>query len=334
MPAKNILFRKSYEYKDLSNKFPPVFTNGHKKYIYNNMPPLNADFDSQEIRVTKWDGFDFPEHIPKLVTKQTMHVDSFTYPQPQAGTTEWHVNFADAYLFGFYGGGLFAQDEKQAMEMPCLASVKEMMEAETKINRAAMPMTRVMSKKGGMYSTPVLIKGALRRVDVDTTPCAPRPNGLYGRAFSNSTLDQVKSALTYLQPPTVVNIIAIEAPKGGRKLYTVNQIADAFGTAYSGFIAAKIESNSEKVIIHTGNWGTGAFGGNKILMACLQMIAAQVAEIDELIFHSFDELSAGEYLKGKKLFEELCFSGDKVVVDSVLDSLLQQNFLWGVSDGN
>jgi hypothetical protein len=38
---------------------------------------------------------------------------------------DWHINFADKHLFGYYGGGLFAQDEMQTAEMPILASVRE-----------------------------------------------------------------------------------------------------------------------------------------------------------------------------------------------------------------
>lgn len=46
--------------------------------------------------------------------------------------------------------------------------------------------------------------------------------------------------------------------------------------------------NACRVVVHTGNWGTGAFGGNKVLMACIQMYAARVAGLDELVFHTFE----------------------------------------------
>jgi len=41
------------------------------------------------------------------------------------------------------------------------------------------------------------------------------------------------------------------------------------------------------VIIHTGNWGTGAFGGHKVLMALVQLIAAHQARVDKIIFHTY-----------------------------------------------
>lgn len=38
---------------------------------------------------------------------------------------DWHINFADFHLFGFYEGGLFAQDEMQVAEHPILGSIRD-----------------------------------------------------------------------------------------------------------------------------------------------------------------------------------------------------------------
>lgn len=37
------------------------------------------------------------------------------------------------------------------------------------------------------------------------------------------------------------------------------------------------ETVCTNVIVHTGHWGTGAFGGNKVVMAFLQILAAKIA---------------------------------------------------------
>jgi hypothetical protein len=42
------------------------------------------------------------------------------------------------------------------------------------------------------------------------------------------------------------------------------------------------------VVVHTGFWGCGAFGGNRVLMALLQAIAAQLASLEVLVFYTFD----------------------------------------------
>jgi len=41
---------------------------------------------------------------------------------------------------------------------------------------------------------------------------------------------------------TISNIIAMEAPSGGKGAYTLEQITDAFQTAFTAFSAAKAES--------------------------------------------------------------------------------------------
>lgn len=48
-----------------------------------------------------------------------MKEDTYSYPEvKEKNTIEFHVNFADTHLFGYYGGGLFAQDELQVGEHP------------------------------------------------------------------------------------------------------------------------------------------------------------------------------------------------------------------------
>ncbi|KAJ3220245.1 hypothetical protein HDU67_003260 [Dinochytrium kinnereticum] len=78
--------------------------------------------------------------------------------------------------------------------------------------------------------------------------------------------------------------------------YTVYQIRFIFRTAYTAFhgLMATTRRNSlekkqkkwtPKVILHTGFWGCGSFGGNKTVMAYLQMVAASAAGVDELHMH-------------------------------------------------
>lgn len=50
------------------------------------------------------------------------------------------------------------------------------------------------------------------------------------------------------------------------------------------------------MVVHTGNWGTGAFGGNRILMATIQLLASQVAQVDELVFHTFEPSATDAYV--------------------------------------
>ena len=46
-------------------------------------------------------------------------------------------------------------------------------------------------------------------------------------------------------------------------------------TLIAGFRAAVLESDGNAVVVHTGFCGCGAFGGHRVLMAMLQLVAAE-----------------------------------------------------------
>jgi hypothetical protein len=147
-----------------------------------------------------------------------------------------------------------------------------------------------------------------------------------------------------IDPPAIVNLIAMAALGGGQGSYTKPQIVDMFTTAYTSFLAAKIEStlqvnggnltpNKPEVIVHTGNWGTGAFGGNKPLMAIIQLAAAQMAGVDKLVYHTFNKEGSDGYKKGYTIYVEE-FSKKPMPTEDFINELLAKEFKWGVSDGN
>src|SRR5262249_7091825 len=125
---------------------------------------------------------------------------------------EWCVNFAHHDLFCSYGLGVFAQDEIQVAEHPALASLRE---ALLRSN------TKPLTVEDGV-PTPILIQGVERRCSIatDRDPEAGRPFGLYGRQFAQATSEIVERATARLDPPTVTNLIAMEAPSFGKGMYT------------------------------------------------------------------------------------------------------------------
>lgn len=153
-------------------------------------------------------------------------------------------------------------------------------------------------------------------------------------------------------------MIAMAALSGGTGTYTLPQVVDIFTTAYTSFRAAKIESklslNNENpegtvkpyelksaistyfnryVVIHTGNWGCGAFGGNRPLMAVLQCAAAKSAGIDKLVYHTFNKEGTDGYNAGVKelgVLEER-YKATKELLEACVNN---SKFVWGESDGN
>ena len=101
-----------------------------------------------------------------------------------------------------------------------------------------------------------------RRIAVSLEPNAALgiPHGLYGKHFAHADPNAVRSSVTVIDPPTISNILAIEAPSGGFGIYDYDTIKYILVTAYSGFVAAVIETRNSlsspraKTVIHSGAW--------------------------------------------------------------------------------
>jgi len=85
-------------------------------------------------------------------------------------------------------------------------------------------------------------------------------------------------------------------------------------------------------VIHTGHWGCGAYGGNKELMALLQIGAAHLAGVDEIVYHTFGINDAVNRAVTKMDKEILTRS--ELTISDFIDLLVDSNYAWGVSDGN
>jgi hypothetical protein len=249
----------------------------------------------------------------------------FTYPEPEEGVEAWHVNFADPELFAFYGGPAFAQDEIQVAEHPILASVRGLLASGGEIP----PRTR---DHGEAYRpTPVLVRDVERWAAIDTAPEAASPYGIYGRRLGRASDEALAQAVTRLDGAPRTNILAMSAPQGMGK-YSPEQIRDVIVTACTGFQAARRESrDGARVRIHTGHWGTGAFGGDRVLMAAAQVIAARVAAIEELLYYSLDDDGPRAVAAGLRIAEAIA---EDTSLDDMVGVLHARGFCWGRSDGN
>jgi hypothetical protein len=85
------------------------------------------------------------------------------------------------------------------------------------------------------------------------------------------------------------------------------------------------------VVVHSGFWGCGAFGGNRVLMLMLQITAAGAAGLTQLVLHT------GE--GGEGAFKDACAAlariGDSPCSPADLIARVSGlGFEWGESDGN
>lgn len=326
-----LIVRQTLDLGELVAAHPPRFTDKNKKLVHALCcPPGEASRGT--LVYERWRSMPLPERVPERVPDLTMREDVFAYEPAPPGVVEWHLNFADPHLFVAYAGRLLAQDELQVLEHPALGSLREWLSASADRDLRFRPVT----EEDGA-STPVLVRGVPRRCALATDPdlLEGRPLGLYGNRFSRASADAVRRAVTVIDPPTSSNILAMAAPPGGTGPYTDIEIRAILATAYTGFRAARLSSQAAEtpaVVVHTGHWGTGAFGGNKVLMTILQMLAARLAGIDRLVHHTFDEVGSAAWVEGKRRLDELGVVRARIA--DVVSAVHAMGFVWGVSDGN
>ena len=261
------------------------------------------------------------------------------YAAADGHQVHWQVNFADPELFFGYSSSLFAQDEWQVLEHPALGALRERLKRDGR----ATNMLANESHPGGAHGTPVLVSGVERRCEFLTRVGSGAGNGpvksLYGRGFSVASPEVIRQAVRVIDPPTFSNIIAIAAPAPELGRYTLSQIEQAARTALTGFAAAvasspSISHSAPAVVINTGFWGCGAFGGHRVLMSIVQLIAARAAGVAKVRFFAPAGDHRASFEQAQKILDDLLLQDQSATVGVLLSSLAKMGFQWGQSDGN
>lgn len=325
------LERLTFDTATLVREHPPVLRHSNKLVVYTVACPEGSEH-AGAIGYTRWPAMTLPGRIaPGAVVghvKARHAIYQYERPEDMPDSVEWYVNFADPLLFYAYGSGLFAQDEMQTAEHPALGSLVEALHVGS--HRA------VSEDDSG--PTPVLVTGVERRcvVAIDADEAEGRPRGLYGNEFSAAPQDVVKRATTRIDPPTITNIIALAAPSYGVGPYTRETIERILVTAYTGFAAAVGESAriepGKPVVIDTGYWGCGVFGGNRVLMSLLQMLAAGMAGVDRLVFHTIGPEGATPFEEALGILESDFAPLGEIDSVELIDRVVTRGFMWGMND--
>ncbi|MFB2922453.1 hypothetical protein [Aerosakkonema funiforme] len=332
--SENLISRHTFNAQHLIDSHPPKLHNANKKIVYQIACPPGCVHNG-ELVFSRWRAMPLSQVSPFPIYETAFEEQKghFNYEpsNDNSNQVEWYLNFAHSDLFCAYGGGLFAQDEMQVAEHPALGSLREAL-----LSAKIEPLTVENGEP-----TPVVIRGVERRCAIATNADAEqgRPFGLYGNNFARATATAIRQATKPLNPPTITNIIAMEAPPGGYGYYSYEDIEYVLTTAFTGFSAARIESHLERqepiVIIHTGFWGCGAYGGNRVLMALLQLLAARFAQINRLVFHTGDTTGSQAFATARKILDrDLAIGDSSIQVSDLLNKIHAIKFQWGVSDGN
>jgi len=324
------IYEMQFPAQALIDQYPPEVYDRNKRIVFDLSCPDDA-VHSGTISASRWSQLPLPKTTVRSSTSPIFekHEGYFDYLYEPKVKTHWYLNFAHSDLFRFYGGPLFAQDEMQVAEHPALGSLRHAL-----LDHELDPFTVEDAK-----ATPILITGVERRcvVATDPNPNEQRPNGLYGNNFAQASEEAIRRATKILSPPTVSNILAMEAPSYGEGTYSRSEIEFILSTAYTGFRVAVVESHRKAssrlpVVIHTGYWGCGAYGGNRELMPLLQMIAALWAGVDELAFHTGGDIAGMD--SSEDAFSKLFPANAEVYTEDLVAAITSRNYAWGVGDGN
>ncbi len=307
---------------ELLNQHPPQLEHAKKQLLFDTVMSRSQ---GGSVSVSRYDEIEIPATFQPFdpSVEIVARKGYFRYANTN-GADDWFMNFAHHDLFSGYGHFMFAQDEIQVAEHPVLASFREMMLTRTDRLRPATVEDGV--------PTPVLFRNAQRAARIDTS-------SIYGARFARSNDATIRAAVDPIDPPTFSNILAIEAPiSSGNRVYVRSEIEAALRTAYSGFRSTILDSITNAtglnpIVVHSGNWGCGAYGGNRQLMLSIQIMAARLAGLSKLVLYcgadSKDDVSKfSEELERRFKFKP------GVSVGKVIDRLVAAGFPWGTPDGN
>jgi hypothetical protein len=313
---------------------PPVWQHPNKLAVAAiSCPP--GSIHRGVIHYSRWAAMELPAEIhARGAARRVDGRNGFYDYAPISGAergSEWHVNFADPHLFVAYGSPLLAQDEMQVAEHPALGALSEALAA-----RGRQAVTSHLGRP-----SPILVTGVERRcrIATDPDPGRRRPRGLYGNEFAAADPEAVRSATTAIDPPTITNLVAMAAPAYGEGRYTSQQVERILTTAFTGFRAAALESarqlgDGPPVFVHTGFWGCGAFGGNRVLMAILQTLAVEMAGIEHLLFHTGGAGGEAPLRSAIQTIEGKLAATPLMETRALIARVADLGFNWGVSDGN
>lgn len=322
------------ENADLMSGNTPKFSSGRKRLFFERARKVKEKALSGSMIVTRCtpDTAELESTVfKKGKTKFKDDAGYFNYAADQSNDERyvWWMNFADPKLFGYYGGPMFAQDEIQVFEHPILGSIREYLLDGTE--EGMKPWALTLRDGQPHTPTPYLIEQAPQWQKVDTTPRLPLGGMgmIYGHNFSTAPDEEVEAGIKVVDEDIRNNIMACSAIVGSGQ-YSYEDIEIQFKTLLCAFKSAKEISTEKgkKCVIHGGMWGCGAFGGNPELMLFLQICAAGVCGVDELVLHAVDD---DAYEDALDMYLDM---NDEMSLDGIIMMLYDNEYYWGQSDGN
>jgi hypothetical protein len=324
---------------ELMASSPPRWVHPMKRAVAALSCPAGA-VHSGRVRYSRWRAAECDAIClrPDLLPKLEVIVGVMDYRVEHDGAFEagpvhhWQMNFADADLFYAYGSSLLAQDEWQVMEHPVLGALREYLGRTGRSTRIAS------GRQDACVCTPVLVEGVERRCCfAASVTSGDRVVPLYGWRFAAAAQADVLAAVEVFGTPRRSNVVAIAAPAYGVGPYTLEQVWAVLSGCAAGFRACEQEAAAigARAVINTGFWGCGAFGGNRVVMVALQILAACAAGVGALRLFSMDAGGLPAVAAAQSLVHEVMDPRrDEVSAAEVAERIVARRLAWGESDGN
>ncbi len=315
----------------LVGKFAPEYESPNKLFIFNRyQPTIEAIESSRFVTIAQklnsdTDASYFNDATAAVTCRPRVKVlpEPYSYQNPTETSWKenWWMNFGDSDLFHFYKTSLFAQDEIQTLEFPELAGCLGAIQLQ--------PKMKPMTLENGC-PIPFIFSGVHRIGSIMT-------EDIYGNAFEGATEDQLLKALI-VNPCSDerFNIASMSAFGYMSGLYTPDQVNTYLRTAVKTFAMCVWQStsglNTNQTIIHTGNWGCGAFGNDLTMMTMVQYAAACLVGVNQIYFHAFDSKSAEVTRAALMKFDLELEKRLHMTADSIQSFLLSLERSWGSSN--
>lgn len=291
--------------------YPHLIKDANKLFVYEQLVQGRSIGD--EITITKFSIND-PVALESqiLFNSERPHIERvdgpFRYDPSTSDTVHWTANFADADLFGYCEGPLLAQDELQVLEHPALAHVKHALPADQRILK--------------LYEA-ALVQNVPRLGSLNASKPLENGHSLYGNYFTKASHSEILSRLTSFPDPGSSNIFAIAAPRIPLSLsdkpYERKDLENLLFTSYNAFRSIKERCQGQKVVIHSGNWGAGAFGNDPKTVHLIQLASARWAGIDEIRMYPMSNQT--EFDEARDLFDQIENEFPQMTVGQFLDHL-------------